>query len=135
MKRILLLSIFIFFSLSSICSFSAPVPKKYYRHRTRIPRRRAYRRKKSHKYHYIKKHDINNDGTVNYKDKVLWLKKHHKTTTSIVIEAPAGTDEETLLEEFDINEDGQLDIYEIEVAFESYDINEDGVLDEKDFDD
>ena len=134
MKKIFLLSIFIFFSFSAI-SFSAPPPKRYYRHRTRIPHRRVYRRKKCYKYHYVKKHDINNDGTVNYKDKVLWLKKHHRTTTPIVIDVPAEADEETLLEEFDLNEDGQLDTNELEIAFESYDINEDGVLDEKDFED
>ena len=114
--------------------FAARRPARY-RHKVPARKRRVLppaRRAEVHnkimrQKYYIKRHDLNGDGVVNYRDKVRWINTHPVITETVVI-----TEEnENLLSDLDINEDGSISPDEVKTLFEDYDTNGDGEITEE----
>lgn len=76
---------------------------------------------------YDKKHDLNNDGAVNVKDRLLWIKKTTKTHTIVYV----ADDNKGLIDEIDLDGDGNVEDIEMMAFFEEYDTNRNGVLDDE----
>jgi hypothetical protein len=62
------------------------------------------------KYNYIRTHDLNGDGRVNSRDRLIWLRKKGGSYAVVYI----SEDNEDLVEVMDINEDGTVEIWEME---------------------
>jgi len=75
---------------------------------------------------YIQNHDLNGDGVVNQKDRLLWLNRNKETITTTVI----NDENEDLMEAMDLNGDGVVDKKEAEIFYNRYDVNGNGVLEE-----
>ena len=80
---------------------------------------------KAKKYNYIGSHDLNGDGAVDRRDRLLWLERNRKTMSTTLI----SKENEDLLEDMDLNGDGYVDNEEITIYYNDYDLNNDGKLD------
>ena len=78
--------------------------------------------KKKHKY--IANNDINNDGRVDQKDRLLMLQRKDGKYD----DAYVSTEDEDMLDIIDIDGDGSVESWEIEGFYDQYDTNGDGVL-------
>ena len=79
------------------------------------------------KRHYIRKHDLNGDGIVDYKDKIKWINTHPVITETVII-----TEENNnLLSDLDLNEDGLISPDEVKTLFDNYDTKGDGKITEE----
>ena len=117
--------------LMLVLTYSTAFPKKRRPHP--IKRKKQIRNSKQNniihnritkKRHFIKAHDLNRDGTVNYLDKIMWINTHPVIQETVVITA----NNSNLLEDIDLNADGNIDQGEIDVWFSNYDANKDGII-------
>ena len=119
-----------FLLILSFCILSALLPLEVQslpRHR-RVRTRRAVRRTLVHKkYEYKQEHDINNDGRVDVKDRLLWLRKN-KGDTSV---AYVSKENEDLIEMMDVDNDGDVEQEEMDEFYQKYDTNNNGVLEDE----
>ena len=95
------------------------------------PKAKAHiRRARARKYKYIRSHDLNHDGKVTVKDRVIWLNNHKGKYNTIYISA----DNEDILEVMDSDGDGKIEAWEMKEYYDMYDLNKDGVVDQKEID-
>jgi len=78
-------------------------------------------------YEYIKSHDVNGDGIVDTKDRILWIKRNRADLPAVLV----STENEDIYEVMDYDNDGSVSKAEIDAFYRIYDKNGDGILDEK----
>ena len=78
---------------------------------------------------YTIKNDLNKDGVIDYRDKIIWVNSNPQVTKTIVI----SEQDNEILTDIDVNEDGQIDQTDIDVLFSNYDTNRDGQISEAEF--
>jgi Ca2+-binding EF-hand superfamily protein len=93
------------------------------RRRNRV---KANKIKKAKKYEYIKTHDYNNDGKVDVKDRLRWVRRVYKDGNSVLV----STENEDLLDVMDSDGNGTVEMDEIKNFYMTYDANNDGKLDD-----
>ena len=93
-------------------------PKKTVRERVKATRRKAYR--------YKKVHDVNNDGKVNIRDRLMWLKRKNKSYTPVLV----SDENEDIVEVMDMDGDGSVEEWEMEGFYNQYDLNGNGTLED-----
>ena len=116
------------FSLVMICSFLVGeaysqkynYPPGYYKRKYKNRVRRAVKT-----YNYVENHDLNNDGKVNTKDRLIWLKSLDKDTVYV------SKENEDITEVMDLDEDGDVEEWEAKVFYDQYDLNENGILEDE----
>ena len=106
-------------------AYSLPNPVR------RVRRYRARQAIKRHKkaakvYRYKRTHDINNDGVVNARDRLLWLKRKGGNYAKVLVSA----DNDDIVEVMDIDGDGNVEEWEMQAFYDNYDLNNDGVIDD-----
>jgi len=77
------------------------------------------------RYRYIKSHDLNKDGRVDNRDRLLWTRKYGKEFFPMEIK---GTNED-IYEVMDMNEDGEVTKQEFKEFSKKFDGNRDGYID------
>lgn len=81
-------------------------------------------------YDYAKENDINGDGSVDTKDRLIWLREKKGAYTDIDV----SDKNEALVDVMDKNGDGRVQSWEMEDLFNKYDTNEDKILEEEEID-
>jgi hypothetical protein len=84
------------------------------------PKKKA--REKS--YRYIGEHDLNGDGAVDNRDRLIWVERHRNSFQNTLV----SKENEDLLEAMDANKDGNVDALELKRFYDKYDLNKNGVL-------
>lgn len=79
---------------------------------------------KIEKQKYIKSHDLNNDGKVTVKDRLLWIKANSGSTVYV------SDENRSLAETIDEDKDGDIELWEMKRFYEKYDLNKDGAIDD-----
>ncbi len=125
----------------SLCALLVLLPGQAYslwrtKAKPKVVKHKAIGRKKAaevakeirrHKmYKYIKSHDYNNDGIVDSKDRLLWIKNHKLSKPTAYI----SKENEDILEEIDANGDGSVTPAEMESFYSAYDTNSNGILED-----
>ena len=89
--------------------------------------RRIWRRQHgSERYNYTRVNDLNKDGVVDMKDRVMWVNKDKSGSGIIVV----NDDNRDIYEVMDLNENGQVTRKEINKFYTTYDLDGNGVLEE-----
>jgi Ca2+-binding EF-hand superfamily protein len=78
-------------------------------------------------YKYISSHDLNGDGKVDVKDRLIWLNNNRGNLPKVLV----SKENEDLVEVMDVDGDGDVEDWELEGFYSNYDLNQDGVLDSK----
>ena len=78
------------------------------------------------KYAYIRSHDYNHDGMVNAKDRLIWLNNKGGSYDPVYV----SSENEDIVEAFDLDGDGDVESWEMEQIYASYDLNGNGILEE-----
>ena len=124
-KRSLILVLALCFTFSL---FPKSALGAWWRPRHAKPARRAPKpapaKVKAKKYRYIKAHDLNNDGRVDNKDRLLWLQKNKATFVPVVVSA----DNEDMFEVMDMDGNGKVSMSEVKFFYNKYDTNRNGTL-------
>lgn len=100
-------------------------PKWKVRQNRKIAHEKAQRKRARH-YKYVNNHDLNNDGVVDSRDRLIWLKNRDGNYGRVYVSA----ENEDVVEVMDIDGDGSVESWEMEAFYDNYDLNGDGVLDE-----
>ncbi|MFA5146936.1 MAG: hypothetical protein WC515_06170 [Candidatus Omnitrophota bacterium] len=97
-----------------------------------LPKRQAHDLKRTHdkaqmrSYKYVNTHDLNGDGAVNTKDRLLWINRHRSDVPEVLV----STENVDIYEAMDYNDDGSVSKEEMDAFYTVYDKNGDGGLDE-----
>lgn len=83
---------------------------------------------KAHAYKKI--HDLNNDGKVDGRDRLMWLRNKGGNYDPVLV----STDNEDIVNVMDLNGDGSVDKYEMKEFYNIFDLNGDGRLDDYEID-
>lgn len=78
------------------------------------------------KHRYIKTHDLNGNGRVDIKDRLIWVGKYRAEFGTVIITE----DNADLYEAMDLNNDGKLTKPELDEFYYRYDLNRNGTLEE-----
>jgi len=81
--------------------------------------------KSKREYNYVQNHDLNGDGVVNNRDRLIWLNRYRGNYQSTLV----STENEDMVEVMDINGDGKAEAWEMENFYNLYDTNKNGILD------
>ncbi len=102
--------------------WSRPKPKP------KVLRKQVMEQKAIEKKHrYYETHDVNNDGKVNLKDRLLWLRRNRGSYGSVLV----STENKDLYEVMDVNNDGNVDAVEMNLFYDKYDLNGNGLLEDE----
>ena len=82
-------------------------------------------RRTARKATYVKRHDLNNDGVVDAKDRAIWVRKHNGRLLISYVD-----EDGYFLEEIDIDNDGVVTARELRIWVEKHDENGDGKVTE-----
>ena len=103
-------------------AFAAPLPpKKPKPDPKKLPGRVAPK-----PYQYVKTHDMNGDGVVNAKDRLIWINRQGGNVPAVLV----STENADLYEVMDYNNDGSVSKEELLAFYTVYDVNGNGVLEE-----
>ena len=109
-RNIILLSVALFvlcvFGVKSACALT---PRQL-RHRV-LTSERAHERaeiRSENRYNYVKSHDYNNDGIIDNRDRLRWIREHGDTVTVLV-----STENEDLAGVMDTNGNGTVEAEEL----------------------
>lgn len=83
---------------------------------------------KIEKQKYIKSRDLDNDGKVTVKDRLLWIKANSGSTVYV------SGENRSLAETIDEDGDGIIESWEMKRFYEKYDLNGDGAIDDVEID-
>ena len=100
------------------------------RHKKAVRERKKAAAKAEKPRKYIAAHDFNKDGRVDKRDTVFWVKNHKDNSPTIYV----STENEDLYDVVDIDNDGDVEQWEMKRFYNRYDDNKDGVLDENEID-
>jgi len=89
----------------------------------------AIRQYKPKKYTYISKHDLNYDGKVDIKDRLIWLRSR-KSDDPIYV----STENEDITDIMDVDGDGDVEQWEVELFYDKYDLNKNRILEDREID-
>lgn len=101
---------------------SQPKPKPY-------KPKPAVKQYKPKTYTYISKHDLNYDGKVDIKDRLIWL-RGRKSYDPLYV----STENEDLVEVMDADGDGNVERWEVDLFYDKYDLNKNGILEDAEVD-
>lgn len=85
---------------------------------------------KIEKQKYINSHDLNNDGKVNIKDRLLWIRAKSAAVPVVYI----SDEDKGLVAVIDEDNDGDIELWERKRFYEKYDLNRDGAIDDVEID-
>jgi hypothetical protein len=89
----------------------------------------AIKKLRSRTYNYVSKHDLNYDGKVDIKDRLIWL-RDRKNYDAVYV----STDNEDLVEIMDADGDGNVERWEVDLFYDKYDLNKNGILEDAEVD-
>jgi len=127
-KCIFAILLFVLAAVSSIeYAYGGPVkPPKWKVRQREQNRRQEIIEDKIRTQRHKNTHDLNNDGIVDAKDRLIWLNNRGGNYDKVYI----STENEDITEAMDANGDGNVEAWEMKEFMENYDLNNDGVLDE-----
>ena len=94
--------------------------------REQVRRQEAKEVQKKKQYQYIKSHDLNGDGVVNERDRLMWLHGKDGNYTSVYI----SEENADLFERMDVDGNGDVQPWEMQQFVTTYDRNKNGILEE-----
>jgi len=86
----------------------------------------AVKQNKQKRYKYVNTHDLNNDGKVNNRDRLIWLRNKDGAYDPVYVSG----DNEDIVEVMDLDSDGNVEQWEMQQFYYSYDLNGNGVLED-----
>ncbi len=75
-------------------------------------------------YQYVRDHDLNGDGIVDNRDRLMWAERHQVDLQNVLV----SKENADLFEAMDVNNDGNIESWEIKQFYSKYDLNKNGVL-------
>ena len=78
-------------------------------------------------YRYIRNHDLNYDGKVDNKDRLIWIRNKKGNYSTIFV----SDENEDLAEIMDMDGDGDVEAWEMKQFYLAYDLNQNGLLEDK----
>jgi len=94
------------------------------------PKRGVTSKTKAKTYKYIRSHDSNGDGQVDIKDRLLWIRKRAGDKSTVYV----STENEDIAEVMDLDNDGDVEEWEMRSFYSYYDEDQDGVLEDSEID-
>ena len=83
-------------------------------------------RQKRLTYKYVRSHDVNNDGKVNLKDRLIWLRNRKGNYGNVYL----SEENADLVEVMDTNLNGKVETWEMTAFYQQYDTNKNGILED-----